>query len=96
MNPRIVALLALAACLTGCANYAVQPVLHPGTEKRHESFNEISKKGEAKLVFLGDYLVGPQYVPADATKENPAAPKGRVTQFVMESKECRRFNPGIA
>lgn len=37
-------------------NYAVIPVLHPGTEKRHESFNEISKKGEAELVFLGDSI----------------------------------------
>jgi len=38
------------------ANYAIQPVLHPGTEARHESFNEISKKGEAQLVFLGDSI----------------------------------------
>jgi lysophospholipase L1-like esterase len=38
------------------ANLAIQPVLHPGTEKRHESFNEISKKGEAELVFLGDSI----------------------------------------
>jgi lysophospholipase L1-like esterase len=37
-------------------NYAVQPVLHPGTEKRHESFNVISTKGEAQLVFLGDSI----------------------------------------
>lgn len=37
-------------------NYAIKPVLHPGTEKRHESFNEISKKGEAELVFLGDSI----------------------------------------
>ena len=37
-------------------NYAIVPVLHPGTEKRHESFNEISKKGEAQLVFLGDSI----------------------------------------
>lgn len=37
-------------------NYAVLPVLHPGTEKRHESFNEISKLGEAQLVFLGDSI----------------------------------------
>ncbi|HEY3899993.1 MAG TPA: platelet-activating factor acetylhydrolase IB subunit [Chthoniobacter sp.] len=38
-------------------NYATTPVLHPGTEKRHESFNEISKKGEAQLVFLGDSIM---------------------------------------
>ena len=37
-------------------NYAIIPVLHPGTEKRHASFNEISKKGEAQLVFLGDSI----------------------------------------
>lgn len=37
-------------------NYAVVPVVHPGTEQRHESFNEISKKGEAQLVFLGDSI----------------------------------------
>lgn len=37
-------------------NYAIMPVLHPGTEKRHESFNAISKKGEAQLVFLGDSI----------------------------------------
>jgi lysophospholipase L1-like esterase len=37
-------------------NYATTPVLHPGTEKRHEWFNEISNKGEAQLVFLGDSI----------------------------------------
>lgn len=37
-------------------NYAIQPVLHPGTEKKHESFNEISKLGQAELVFLGDSI----------------------------------------
>jgi lysophospholipase L1-like esterase len=38
------------------ANLATFPVLHPGTEKRHESFNAISKKGQAELVFLGDSI----------------------------------------
>lgn len=37
-------------------NYAISPVPHPGYEKRHESFNEISKQGEAQLVFLGDSI----------------------------------------
>jgi hypothetical protein len=56
MNHRLALLFAAAVALTGCANYAVQPVLHPGTEKRHESFNVISKQGEAQLVFLGDSI----------------------------------------
>lgn len=37
-------------------NLAVSPALHPGTIKKHESFNEISKLGEAPLVFLGDSI----------------------------------------
>ena len=59
MKTRLTSLVALVASLVAASaatNYAVQPVLHPGTEKRHESFNEISKKGEAQLVFLGDSI----------------------------------------
>ena len=59
MKTSVASLVALVASLVTAAaapNYAVQPVLHPGTEKRHESFNVISKKGEAELVFLGDSI----------------------------------------
>jgi lysophospholipase L1-like esterase len=48
--------LASSLLAADAPNYAIQPVLHPGTEKRHESFNVISKKGEAELVFLGDSI----------------------------------------
>ncbi len=37
-------------------NLALSPALHPGTEQKHQSFNEISKQGEAPLVFLGDSI----------------------------------------
>lgn len=59
MKINLASLIALAASLLsahGETNYATQPVLHPGTEKRHESFNEISKKGDVDLVFLGDSI----------------------------------------
>lgn len=35
---------------------AITPEVHKGTEKRHESFNAISKEGKAQLVFLGDSI----------------------------------------
>ena len=35
---------------------ALSPAPHPGKEAKHASFNEISKKGEAPLVFLGDSI----------------------------------------
>ena len=61
MPPRLLLLCGMLTSLTQVActhvtNYAVEAVLHPGTEKRHESFNAISKKGEAELVFLGDSI----------------------------------------
>ena len=59
MKTHITSLVALVASLVAASaatNYAIQPVLHPGTEKRHESFNVISKQGEAQLVFLGDSI----------------------------------------
>lgn len=56
----------LALLLAACApqervipiHVATTPVAEPNETKmkRHESFNEISKKGEAKLVFLGDSI----------------------------------------
>jgi lysophospholipase L1-like esterase len=60
MKLRHLALLALAFTATGLLaaekNYATSPVLHPGTEGAHESFNKISKQGEAQLVVLGDSI----------------------------------------
>lgn len=35
---------------------ATTPEFHEGTEKRHQRFNEISKEGKAKLVFVGDSI----------------------------------------
>jgi len=59
MKTSVASLVALVTSLVAASaanNYAVQPVLHPGTEKRHETFNVVSKKGEAELVFLGDSI----------------------------------------
>lgn len=55
-GPLLFALVASNLHAEDAKNYAIMPVLHPKTEKRHESFNEISKKGEAQLVFLGDSI----------------------------------------
>lgn len=35
---------------------ATTPAFHDGTQKRHDHFNEISKEGKAKLVFVGDSI----------------------------------------
>jgi len=52
----IFCLTPLAVSQDAAKNLAISPALHPGTEKKHTSFNVISKKGEAPLVFLGDSI----------------------------------------
>jgi enterochelin esterase-like enzyme len=44
----------------------------------------------------GDYVVGPEYVAAPETKPMEGVAEGKVEQFVIDSKDCKRFNPGIA
>ncbi|HWA87755.1 MAG TPA: alpha/beta hydrolase-fold protein [Opitutus sp.] len=42
----------------------------------------------------GDWLVGPDYVPAPELTVHPGVPQGRVEQFTMDSKDSK-FYPGI-
>jgi enterochelin esterase-like enzyme len=44
----------------------------------------------------GDFLVGPEYKTSPDMKVTENVPQGKVQQFVMNSKDCQRFNPGIA
>ncbi len=44
----------------------------------------------------GDFVIGPDYVAAPETKAVEGVPQGKVQQFSMDSKDCKRFNPGIA
>ena len=44
----------------------------------------------------GDFLIGPKYVPAPERNAQTGVPQGRVQQFTMDSREGKRFNPGIA
>ncbi len=44
----------------------------------------------------GNFLVGPDYAAAPETKVDAKVPKGKWTQFNLASKDCKRFNPGIA
>lgn len=53
----LLSLMAMNVFADTPSNFATHPVPRDDKwMKRHESFNEISKKGEAKLVFLGDSI----------------------------------------
>ncbi len=55
---------------------ALSPAPHPGKEALHASFNEISKKGEAPLVFLGDSITQGWSGKGKAVWESTWAPLG--------------------
>ncbi len=44
----------------------------------------------------GDFLIGPDYVPAPELKVVEGVPQGKVHQFSIDSKDGTIYNPGIA
>jgi len=44
----------------------------------------------------GDFLIGPDYVPTPELMVKEGITQGMVQQFVMDSKDSKFFNPGIA
>jgi enterochelin esterase-like enzyme len=44
----------------------------------------------------GDFLIGPDYVPAPELTVVEGVPQGKVQQFSLDSKDSKFYNPGIA
>jgi iron(III)-enterobactin esterase len=60
------------------------------------SFTKVEGRGaNAPIDQNGDFLIGPDYLPAPEMNLKADVPGGRVDQFVMDSKDSK-FYPGIA
>src|SRR5881227_213339 len=58
---------------------------------------KVLKEGEnPPLDAYDNFVIGPNYVPAPERKKVEGVPEGKVEQFVIDSRETRLFNPGIA
>src|SRR6478672_965064 len=58
---------------------------------------KVLKEGETPPLEANDnFVIGPNYVPASERKKVEGVPEGKVEQLVIDSKETRLFNPGIA
>ena len=44
----------------------------------------------------GNYVIGPEYIPAPELQVKDGVPQGKVQQFTINSKDTKLFNPGIA
>jgi enterochelin esterase family protein len=45
---------------------------------------------------VGNFVIGPDYLPAPELKVLPGVPQGKVQQFTLNSKDSKFYNPGIA
>ena len=45
---------------------------------------------------VGNYLIGPAYLPAPERRIPKDSPRGKVLQFTIDSKKTKLLNPGIA
>src|SRR6202166_4884234 len=58
---------------------------------------KVLKEGEnPPLDSYYNFVIGPKYVSAPERKKVEGVPEGKVQQFVIDSKETKLFNPGIA
>lgn len=58
---------------------------------------KVLKEGENPPLDANDnFVVGPKYTTAPERKKVDGVPEGKVQEFVIDSKETKLFNPGIA
>src|SRR5262249_26514103 len=58
---------------------------------------KVLKTGEnPPLDANGNFVIGPEYVPAPERKKLEGVPQGKTQQFEIDSRETKFLNPGIA
>ncbi len=91
-KPRMVILFAALTCSGLLAAPPVRKFDAPGAPPF-----KVLKTGEnPPLDVNGNFVIGPEYVPAPERKKVDGVPQGKVQQFEIDSKETKLLNPGIA
>jgi enterochelin esterase-like enzyme len=85
-------LIAVLAC-SGTAS--AQPV-RKYDDKGAPPFKVLKEGENTPLDAYDNFVIGPKYTPAPERKAVEGVPQGKVQQFVIDSKETKLFNPGIA
>ncbi len=91
-KPRVAVLIAAIACSGLVAAPPVRQFDAPGAPP----FTVLKPGENPPLDANGNFVIGPDYVPAPERKPVDGVPHGRVQQFEINSKETKLLNPGIA
>lgn len=85
-------LIAALACPSALAQIPTRKFDDPGAPPF-----KVLKAGEGPpLDAFDNFVIGPDYAPAPERVKVEGVPEGKVSRFVIDSRETRLFNPGIA
>ncbi len=92
LKPWMVILVTVLTCSSLLSAPPVRKFDDPGSPPF-----KVLKTGEnPPLDADGNFVIGPEYVPAPERKTVEGVPQGKVKQFEIDSKETKLLNPGIA
>jgi enterochelin esterase-like enzyme len=79
-----------------CSSLRAAPPVRPFDAPGAPPFKVLKKGENPPLDADGNFVIGPEYVPAPERKKVDGVPQGKVEQFTIDSKETKLLNPGIA
>src|SRR6516165_11705943 len=87
--------LALSAALASAGVSVAQPVRNYD-DNGAPPFKVLKEGENPPLDAYDNFVIGPKYVSAPERNVVAGVPQGKVQQFVIDSRETKLFNPGIA
>ena len=89
-------LMAFLVSVLACSSVLAQPQAASSMASGAPPFKVLKEGDNPPLDAYDNFVIGPNYVPAPERKKVDGVPEGKVEQFVIDSKETKLFNPGIA
>ncbi len=89
-------LMAFLITVLACSSVLAQPQSRKFDDPGAPPFKVLKEGENPPLDAYDNFVIGPNYVPAPERKKVEGVPEGKVEQLVIDSKETKLFNPGIA
>src|SRR5437764_41776 len=89
-------LTAFLTAFLACSGALAQPPARKFDDPGAPPFKVLKEGENPPLAAYGNFVIGPICVPAPERKKVEGVSEGKVEQFVIDSKETKLFNPGIA
>ena len=89
--------LAILVCIITIQNYSLAaPPVRQFDAPGAPPFKVLKTGEKPPLDTSGNFVIGPDYVPASERELVKGVPQGTVMQFTIDSRDTKIFNPGIA